>query len=326
MSLSSISEYALIGKLFQKKTIDPKQEISKPTFFQRVTRAIAGKSTIDDDLLDQIEEILIASDVGAKTAIKLVELLERKVAKEKYFKTTEVFNFLKQEAVQILEKSNDLSAYPLNTFVPKKKPYVILVVGVNGVGKTTSIGKLANQFRKREQRVLIGACDTFRYAAQEQLNVWVDRSGSDVVGFKENQKDPSAVAYQTLEKARKEDYDVVILDTAGRLHTKKNLMIELGKIERVLKKVIPEAPHEVLLVLDATTGQNTKLQMREFQQVVNVSGLIITKLDGTSKGGTVINLCDEFKKPIRFIGLGESIEQIEVFEPKKFIKYLFREN
>ncbi len=296
-------------------------EKTKQGFFSKISKAVAGKSTVDIEFLDELEEILITSDVSLKTTIKIIDRLEEKVAQDKYINTKELNNILYNEISLLLEENNtqDIESYQL----PKdKKPYVIMVVGVNGVGKTTTIGKLSHQFKKQGYQVVLGAADTFRAAAVDQLNIWSERVGVPIVK-KAMGSDPAAVAYDTVQSAVAKNADVVLVDTAGRLHNKKGLMDELTKIKRVMSKVIPDAPHEVLLVLDATTGQNALEQARHFSEATQVTALAITKLDGTAKGGVVLSIADEFKIPVKYIGLGEQMGQLQVFNRRAFVETLF---
>jgi len=289
-------------------------------FFGKITKAIAGKSQIDDDFLDELEQILISSDVGLDTTIKIIERIQQRVKTDKYVGVDQLNELLKDEIGILLSenKTNDLDDFQSGP----EKPYIILVVGVNGVGKTTTIGKLAYQFKKQGKSVMIAAGDTFRAAAENQLNIWADRVGCSFFS-KGMGADPSAVAYEATQKALIDKTDVVIIDTAGRLHTKINLMHELSKITRSISKSLPGAPHEVLLVLDATTGQNAIEQCRHFTNTAQVSGLVLTKLDGTAKGGVALGITDQFKIPIKYIGVGEQIDQLQVFNIKAFVNLLF---
>ncbi len=298
-------------------------EKTRTGFFEKLTRAVAGKSSVDEEILDELEQILISSDIGLETSVKIIERLENRVAKDKYISTSELNALLKDEISQMLEENNTEDLEDFYTGITK--PHVILIVGVNGVGKTTSIGKLAHQFALKNKKVLIAAGDTFRAAAEDQLKIWADRVGC---GFftKGMGTDPSAVAFEATRKAVDEQYDIVIIDTAGRLHTKIHLMNELGKIHRSIQKAYPGAPHEVLLVLDSTTGQNAIEQCRHFSSTAQLSGLILTKLDGTAKGGVVLGISDQFKIPIRYIGVGESIDKLQVFNRKAFIDLLFQKS
>ncbi|MBR4491826.1 MAG: signal recognition particle-docking protein FtsY [Bacteroidales bacterium] len=307
----------------REKKEDLNQGLSKTkeAFFTRLSRAIAGKSTVDDDVLDALEETLVSSDVGVETTLKIIDHIQQRVAKDKYLGTKELNRILKEEMAALLQTGDNM---PDDFTLPEgvKRPYVILVVGVNGVGKTTTIGKLAYQFKKAGNQVLLGAADTFRAAAVEQLQIWGDRVGVPVIS-QGSGADPAAVAYDTVKSAVARKADVVIIDTAGRLHNRVNLMNELGKIRNVLKKVMPEAPQEVLLVLDATTGQNAIEQARQFSAATNVTALAVTKLDGTAKGGVVIGISDQFRIPVRYIGVGEKMEQLQVFNREAFVETLF---
>ncbi|HEX5625582.1 MAG TPA: signal recognition particle-docking protein FtsY [Saprospiraceae bacterium] len=293
---------------------------TKEGFFDKIAKAVVGKSSIDDDFLDDLEQILISSDVGLDTTVKIINRIQDRVAKDKYLGIDQLQELLRDEIGQLLA---DNHTEDLDTFSSgPEKPYIILVVGVNGVGKTTTIGKLAHQFTKQGKKVLIAAGDTFRAAAEDQLKIWSDRVGCQFFS-KGMGADPSAVAYEAAQFAQKNDIDVAIIDTAGRLHTKINLMGELGKINRSLSKALPGAPHEVLLVLDATTGQNAIEQCRHFTATSNVTGLVLTKLDGTAKGGVALGISDQFKIPIKYIGVGEGIDQLQVFNKKAFVNSLF---
>ena len=294
---------------------------TKEAFFTRLSRAIAGKSTVDDDVLDALEETLVSSDVGVDTTLKIIDNIQQRVARDKYLGTKELNRILKEEMRSLL-KTDGQTPEDFTLPASVQAPYVILVVGVNGVGKTTTIGKLAYQFRQKGYQVLLGAADTFRAAAVEQLQTWGERAGVPVIS-QGSGADPAAVAYDTLKSAIARKSDVVIIDTAGRLHNRINLMNELGKIRNVLKKLIPEAPHEVLLVLDATTGQNAIEQARQFSAATDVTALAVTKLDGTAKGGVVIGISDQFQIPVRYIGVGEKMEQLQVFDRDAFVETLF---
>ena len=286
-----------------------------------MARAVAGKSKVDDDVLDDLEEILVTSDVGVDTTIKIIERIEARVSRDKYVSTSELNGILRDEIAKLLSENNTEDND--NWELPKdKKPYVILVVGVNGVGKTTTIGKLAYQFKKAGKKVYLGAADTFRAAAVEQLQIWGDRVGVPVVK-QQMGSDPASVAFDTLQSAKANDADVVLIDTAGRLHNKVGLMNELKKIKDVMKKVIPDAPHEVMLVLDGSTGQNAFEQAKQFSAVTNISCLAITKLDGTAKGGVVIGISDQMKVPVKYIGLGEGMEDLQLFNRREFVDSLF---
>ncbi len=295
---------------------------TKEAFFTRLSRAIAGKSTVDDDVLDALEETLISSDVGVETTLKIIGNIQQRVSKDKYLGTKELNHILKEEISALLKAEESISDD--FTLPAGQSPYVILVVGVNGVGKTTTIGKLAYQFKQKGYNVLLGAADTFRAAAVEQLQIWGDRVGVPVIN-QGSGADPAAVAYDTLKSALARKSDVVIIDTAGRLHNRVNLMNELSKIRNVLKKLMPEAPQEVLLVLDATTGQNAIEQTRQFSAATEVTALAVTKLDGTAKGGVVIGISDQFQIPVRYIGVGEKMEQLQVFNREAFVETLFEE-
>ena len=307
----------------KKETLDKGLSKTKENVFSKITRAIAGKSKVDDGMLDNLEEVLITSDVGVDTTLKIISRIEERVAKDKYVTTSELTNLLREEIAQLLTEnhSGDLESFDVPA---DKKPYVIMVVGVNGVGKTTTIGKLAYQFKKAGKKVYLGAADTFRAAAVEQLVIWSERVGVPIVKQKMG-SDPASVAFDTLSSASVNDADVVIIDTAGRLHNKINLMNELTKIKNVMKKVIPDAPHEVLLVLDGSTGQNAFEQAKQFTAATEVNALAVTKLDGTAKGGVVIGISDHFRIPVKYIGLGEGMEDLQVFNRREFVNSLFGE-
>lgn len=310
--------------LFSKKnkeTLDHGLEKTKQSVFSKITRAIAGKSKVDDDVLDNLEEVLITSDVGVDTTLKIIQRIEERVARDKYVSTSELNSILKDEIAALLTENN--SDDNTNWDLPQDhKPYVILVVGVNGVGKTTTIGKLAYQFKKAGKKVYLGAADTFRAAAVEQIQIWGDRVGVPVVK-QQMGADPASVAFDTLQSAKANGADVVLIDTAGRLHNKVGLMNELKKIKDVMKKVVPTAPDEVLLVLDGSTGQNAFEQAKQFSAVTNITSLAITKLDGTAKGGVVIGISDQLKVPVKYIGLGEKMEDLQLFNKKEFVDSLF---
>lgn len=307
----------------KKETLDKGLSKTKENVFSKITRAIAGKSKVDDEVLDNLEEVLITSDVGVDTTLKIISRIESRVAKDKYVTTQELTNLLRDEIATLLTENNTEDAESFS--LPEgKKPYVIMVVGVNGVGKTTTIGKLAFQFKKAGKKVYLGAADTFRAAAVEQLVIWSERVGVPIVKQKMG-SDPASVAFDTLNSAAVNGADVVIIDTAGRLHNKINLMNELTKIKNVMKKVIPEAPHEVLLVLDGSTGQNAFEQAKQFTAATEVNALAVTKLDGTAKGGVVIGISDHFRIPVKYIGLGEGVEDLQVFNKKEFVSSLFGE-
>lgn len=311
-----------IFSIFKKKeTLDKGLEKTKESVFSKISRAIAGKSTVDDDVLDNLEEVLITSDVGVDTTLKIIERIQERVARDKYVSTYELNNILREEIVELLEDNNtgDLDEWNLPS---DHKPYVILVVGVNGVGKTTTIGKLAYQFKQAGKKVYLGAADTFRAAAVEQIVIWGERVGVPVIK-QQMGADPASVAFDTLSSAKANGADVVIIDTAGRLHNKVGLMNELKKIKDVMKKVMPEAPDEVLLVLDGSTGQNAFEQAKQFAAVTQISSLAITKLDGTAKGGVVIGISDQLKVPVKYIGLGEHMEDLQLFNRRNFVNSLF---
>lgn len=294
---------------------------TKRSIFEKLSYAVAGKDVIDDDVLDSIEEALIASDIGVETTQDIIERLEARVARDKYLKPDEVNTYLCEEIEQLLAKA--ACGRKIEPFDFSKKPYVIMVVGVNGVGKTTTIGKLAAQLKAQGKKVVLGAADTFRAAAVDQLVIWAERAGVDIVR-QEMGSDPASVAYDSVKSAVARDADVVIIDTAGRLHNKINLMNELTKIKTVMSKVVPDAPHEVLLVIDGSTGQNGFIQAREFTRATDVSALAVTKLDGTAKGGVVIGISDRFGIPVKFIGVGEKIEDLRIFDAKEFTESLFK--
>ncbi|KQW97432.1 signal recognition particle-docking protein FtsY [Flavobacterium sp. Root420] len=312
-------------KLFstdKKETLDKSLEKSKTTFFSKLSKAVAGKSKVDDDVLDNLEEILVASDVGVNTTLKIISRIENRVAEDKYLGTDELNQILRDEIGALLSETNRGEATEFD--IPKdKKPYVLMVVGVNGVGKTTTIGKLAYQFKKAGYKVVLGAADTFRAAAIDQLQVWADRV--DVPIVRQNMgSDPASVAFDTLQSAVAQNADVVIIDTAGRLHNKINLMNELTKVKRVMQKVVADAPHDVLLVLDGSTGQNAFEQAKQFTAATEVTSLAVTKLDGTAKGGVVIGISDQFQIPVKYIGVGEGIEDLQVFNKYEFVDSFFK--
>lgn len=307
----------------KKETLDKGLEKTKQSVFSKLTRAVAGKSKVDDEVLDDLEEILITSDVGVDTTLKIIERIEARVARDKYVSTSELNNILKEEITALLSENNTRDND--NWDLPQTgNPYVILVVGVNGVGKTTTIGKLAHQFKQAGKKVYLGAADTFRAAAVEQICIWGERVGVPVVK-QQMGSDPASVAFDTLSSAKANGADVVIIDTAGRLHNKVGLMNELKKIKKVMKKVLPEAPNEVLLVLDGSTGQNAFEQAKQFSAVTNITALAITKLDGTAKGGVVIGISDQLKVPVKYIGLGEGMEDLQLFNRQHFVDSLFNE-
>ena len=312
-------------KLFssdKKETLDKGLEKSKTSFFNKLTRAIAGKSKVDDDILDELEGVLVSSDVGVDTTLKIIERIEKRVAQEKYLGTSELNRILREEIAALLSQTQ--RGEEVDFSVPSnKKPYVIMVVGVNGAGKTTTIGKLAYQFKKKGLKVVLGAADTFRAAAIDQLQVWAERVGVPLVK-QQTGSDPASVAYDTLSSALSQGADVVIIDTAGRLHNKVNLMNELSKVKRVMQKLLPETPDEILLVLDGSTGQNAFEQAKQFTLATEVNALAITKLDGTAKGGVVIGISDQFQIPVKYIGVGEGIEDLQVFNKYEFVDSFFK--
>lgn len=308
----------------KKETLDKGLEKTKTSFFSKLTRAVAGKSKVDDDVLDNLEEVLVTSDVGVDTTLNIIQRIKARVARDKYVGTDELNRILRDEISSLLTENNteDTEGY----VIPEgKKPYVVMVVGVNGVGKTTTIGKLAYQFKKAGKKVVLGAADTFRAAAVEQIVIWGERVGVPVVK-QQMGSDPASVAFDTLSSAVASDADIVLIDTAGRLHNKKGLMDELSKIKRVMQKVIPDAPHDVMLVLDGSTGQNAFEQAKQFTQATQVTSMAITKLDGTAKGGVVIGISDQFKIPVRYIGLGEGMEDLQPFNRREFVNSLFGNN
>ena len=310
----------LTKKKEQKEDLDKGLEKTKTSVFSRISHAIAGKSKVDDEVLDQLEEILITSDVGVDTTLKIIERIEERVARDKYVGTDELNTILKEEIMALLQENQSGDGTTFD--ITDKKPYVIMVVGVNGVGKTTTIGKLAHNFKKAGKKVVLGASDTFRAAAVEQLKIWAERVDVPIVQQGMG-ADPASVAFDTVKSAVAQDADVVLIDTAGRLHNKVNLMRELTKIKQVMQKVIPDAPHEVLLVLDASTGQNAIEQAKQFTAATEVNALALTKLDGTAKGGVVIGISDQFKIPVKYIGVGEGIDHLQVFDRKAFVDSLF---
>ncbi len=305
----------------KKETLDQGLSKTKESVFSKLTRAVAGKSKVDDEVLDNLEEVLITSDVGVETTLRIIERIENRVAKDKYVNTNELNVILKEEIASLLAENNSGAPIDFDAALPTT-PYVIMVVGVNGVGKTTTIGKLAHQFTKAGKKVYLGAADTFRAAAVDQLVVWGERAGVPVIKQKMG-SDPASVAYDTIASAKSNNADVVIIDTAGRLHNKINLMNELTKIKNVMQKVVPDAPHEVLLVLDGSTGQNAFEQAKQFTKATAVTSLAITKLDGTAKGGVVIGISDQFKIPVKYIGLGEGMDHLQVFNREEFVASLF---
>jgi fused signal recognition particle receptor len=306
----------------KKDSLDQGLQKSSENIFSKLSKAVVGKSTVDEAVLDELEEILITADVGVDTTIKVINRIEARVAKDKYVNTSDLDKILREEIAALLEENNTQDL--LDFDIPAdKKPYVIMVVGVNGVGKTTTIGKLANTFKNAGKSVVLGAADTFRAAAVDQLILWGDRVGVPVVSHGMN-TDPASVAFDTVKQAVDQNADVVIIDTAGRLHTKVNLMNELGKIKRVMQKFIPDAPHEIMLVLDGSTGQNAFIQAKEFTKVTEITSLAITKLDGTAKGGVVIGISDQFKIPVKYIGVGEKMTDLQIFNRKEFVDSLFK--
>lgn len=305
----------------KKQSLDKGLEKTRESVFSKISKAIVGKSKVDEEVLDNLEEILISADVGVDTTIRIIHRIEERVAKDKYLGTAELNQLLKEEISALLSEHDDKDFYGFD-FPKRDAPYVIMVVGVNGVGKTTTIGKLAWQFKQAGKSVLLGASDTFRAAAVNQLIIWAERAGVPIVAQGQD-ADPASVAFDTLRSAVAKDVDVVIIDTAGRLHNKVNLMNELGKIKRVMQKVIPDAPHEVLLVLDASTGQNAMEQAKQFTAVTEVTALALTKLDGTAKGGVVIGISDQLKVPVKFIGVGEKMEDLQLFDKNEFVDSLF---
>ena len=306
----------------KKATLDKGLEKSKSSFFEKLGKAVAGKSKVDDSVLDNLEEVLVSSDVGVETTLKIIDRIEARVAKDKYLGTEELNLILREEIAGLLSEINSGNDSEFS-LASSHKPYVIMVVGVNGAGKTTTIGKLAHQFKKQGHKVVLGAADTFRAAAIDQLQVWAERVEVPIV--KQNMgSDPASVAFDTLESAVSNQADVVIIDTAGRLHNKVNLMNELTKIKRVMHKVVPNAPHEILLVLDGSTGQNAFEQAKQFTAATEVNALAVTKLDGTAKGGVVIGISDQFQVPVKYIGVGEGIEDLQVFNKMEFIDSFFK--
>ena len=305
----------------QKENLDKGLEKTRQSVFNKISKAVVGKSKVDDEVLDNLEEALVTSDVGVATTLKIIERIEARVARDKYLGTDELNQMLKEEIENLFVENNTQDGTDFE-LPPDKKPYVIMVVGVNGVGKTTTIGKLAYNFKRVGKSVLLGAADTFRAAAVDQLTIWADRVGVPIVSQGMG-ADPASVAFDTLKSAISKDVDVVIIDTAGRLHNKVNLMNELTKVRRVMQKVIPDAPHETLLILDASTGQNAIEQARQFVAATDVNAIALTKLDGTAKGGVVIGISDQFKIPVKYIGVGEKKEDLQVFNKKEFVETLF---
>jgi fused signal recognition particle receptor len=310
-----------LGSKENKEVLNKGLEKTKENVFSKLSRAVIGKSKVDEEVLDNLEEALVSSDVGVTTTLKIIERIEARVAKDKYLNTSELNKILKEEIVSLLE--SNISGPVLNFGSPlPASPYVIMVVGVNGSGKTTTIAKIAYQYKMAGKKVLLGAADTFRAAAIEQLQIWADRAGVPIIK-QQMGSDPASVAFDSVKSAVAGKYDVVIIDTAGRLHNKVNLMTELSKIKRVTEKVIPEAPHDVLLVLDGSTGQNAFEQAKQFTAATNVTAMAITKLDGTAKGGVVIGISDQFRIPVRYIGLGEKLTDLQIFNPYEFVDSLF---
>ncbi len=313
----------ILGKESKEK-LDEGLEKSKTSFFDKISRAVVGKSKVDDEVLDDLEEVLISSDVGVETTVKIIRRIEERVERDKYVSTSELDSILREEIAGLLSENNieDTNGFA----IPKKNvPYIIMVVGVNGVGKTTTIGKLASQFKSQGLKVVLGAADTFRAAAVDQLVIWAERADVPIVKQAMG-SDPASVAFDTIQSAVAQNADVVLIDTAGRLHNKVNLMNELTKIKRVMQKVIPDAPHEVLLVLDGSTGQNAFEQAKQFTQATEVSALAVTKLDGTAKGGVVIGISDQFKIPVKYIGVGEGINDLQAFNKMEFVDSFFKRN
>ena len=314
---------ALLGFLRKEKkeVLNKGLEKTKENVFSKLSRAVIGKSKVDDEVLDNLEEVLVSSDVGVTTTLRIIERIEARVARDKYLNTNELNQILKEETVSLLENNITAPESDFSSPLPAK-PYVIMVVGVNGSGKTTTIAKIAYQYKSAGKKVLLGAADTFRAAAIEQLQIWADRAGVEMIR-QQMGSDPASVAFDTVKSGVAGNYDLIIIDTAGRLHNKINLMTELSKIKRVMEKVIPEAPHEVLLVLDGSTGQNAFEQAKQFTASTSVTAMAITKLDGTAKGGVVIGISDQFKIPIKYIGLGEKLDDLLIFNPYEFVDSLF---
>ena len=316
---------SLFKKIFskeKKENLDKGLEKSKTSFFDKMSKAVAGKSKVDDEVLDDLEDVLISSDVGVATTIKIINRIEERVARDKYLGTDELNKILREEIAALLAETN--TGEDSEIYIPvDKKPYVIMVVGVNGVGKTTTIGKLAHQFKKSGKKVVLGAADTFRAAAIDQLQIWADRTDVPIIKQKMG-SDPASVAFDTIQHAVKMDADVVLIDTAGRLHNKVNLMKELTKVKRVMQKTVADAPHDVLLVLDGSTGQNAFEQAKQFTAATEVTSLAVTKLDGTAKGGVVIGISDQFKIPVKYIGVGEGVEDLQVFNKFEFVDSFFK--
>ena len=306
----------------KKESLDKGLEKSKKSFFSKLSKAVAGKSKVDDEVLDDLEEVLITSDVGVDTTLKIIDRIEKRVAKDKYLGTSELNKILREEIAGLLAENENDNA--LKFTHETTKPYVIMVVGVNGVGKTTTIGKLAHKYKNEGKKVMLGAADTFRAAAIDQLQIWADRVNIPIIKQKMG-SDPASVVFDTLHSAVANDVDIVLIDTAGRLHNKINLMNELTKIKNVMRKIIPEAPHEILLVLDGSTGQNAFEQAKQFTKATEVNALAVTKLDGTAKGGVVIGISDQFQIPVKYIGVGEKIEDLQEFDKNEFVDSFFKE-
>ena len=318
---------SFFSKIFskdKKESLDKGLEKTRENVFSKISKALVGKSSVDDDVLDNLEEILVSSDVGVSTTLKIISRIQKRVARDKYIGTSQLNNLLKDEIALLLQE-NYKPGEEEEYFYPKQHPYIIMVVGVNGVGKTTTIGKLSHQFKQAGKSVLLGAADTFRAAAVDQLTIWSNRVGVEII-TQGMGADPASVAFDTVQAAVARNSDVVIIDTAGRLHNKIGLMNELTKIKRVMQKVIPDAPHEILLVLDASTGQNAIEQARQFTAATEVNALALTKLDGTAKGGVVIGISDELKIPVKYIGVGEKMEDLQVFDRAEFVDSLFKSN
>lgn len=305
----------------KKENLNRGLEKTKESVFTKLSRAVVGKSKVDDEVLDNLEEVLVSSDVGVETTLKIIDRIEARVARDKYLNTSELNKILREEIIALLG-SGDQGMEPDNSGAQRSIPHVIMIVGVNGSGKTTTIAKLAWQYKNAGMRVLLGAADTFRAAAIDQLQIWADRTGASIIR-QQMGSDPASVAYDSVRSGVAGGYDAVIIDTAGRLHNKINLMTELSKIKRVMEKVLPGAPHEVLLVLDGSTGQNAFEQAKQFTAATDVTGIIVTKLDGTAKGGVVIGICDQFNIPVKYIGIGEKMDDLQVFNPAEFVDSLF---
>jgi fused signal recognition particle receptor len=310
-----------IGGKEEKEVLNRGLEKTKDSVFTKLSRAVIGKSKVDDEVLDNLEEVLVSSDVGVTTTLRIIERIEARVARDKYLDTNELNRILKEEILALLDNNEPKPEFDFSSTLPSI-PYVIMVVGVNGSGKTTTIAKIAHQFKNSGKKVLLGAADTFRAAAIDQLQIWAERAGVQLVK-QQMGSDPASVAYDTVKSGVAGNYDVVIIDTAGRLHNKANLMAELAKIKRVIEKVIPDAPNEVLLVLDGSTGQNAFEQARQFTAATNVTSMAVTKLDGTAKGGVVIGISDQFRIPVKYIGLGEKLDDLQIFNPYEFVDSLF---